>query len=84
MTQEKLIHVGTFGKPSGLKGEIKIITFTSDIKSFFCYKPLLSKDGIEKWSLIFVRISKRQVVAKMKNMNTFDSVKHLIGKKIKV
>ena len=34
MKKNKLIHVGTFGQPNGLKGEIKIHILTSSLESF--------------------------------------------------
>ena len=82
MSKEKLIHIGTFGKPSGLKGEVKISIFTSNIKSFFNYKPLLVEDSFKELSFVFVRLSKGQAVVKIKNFKTYDSVKPLYGKKI--
>ena len=84
MLEEKLIHIGTFGEPVGLKGEIKILTHTSSVESFFLYKPKVSSDGLTKWNLSFVRQSKKQVIVKIKNLNTLESVKNLSAKKIYV
>ena len=82
MSESKFIHIGNFGEPVGLKGEIKITTFTSNIESFFNYGPLVSKDGLTKWDLKLVRVSKRKAIAKLKNFNTRESVEMLRGKKI--
>ena len=34
MKKKELVHVGTFGQPQGLKGDIKINIFTSSFESF--------------------------------------------------
>ena len=53
MSKEKLIHIGTFGKALGLKGEVKIIIYTSNVKSFFNYKPLLLEEDCVELDLNF-------------------------------
>ena len=54
MKEKKLVHVGTFGQPQGLKGEIKINIFTSSLESFKLLKKYFIED--EKSVLIFKRI----------------------------
>mgnify|MGYP006189201029 CR=1 FL=1 len=34
MEKKEFIHVGTFGQPQGLKGEVKVNIFTSSLESF--------------------------------------------------
>ena len=84
MSKKKLVHIGTLGKPVGLKGEIKILTYTSSMESFFLYKPKLSADSLTKWNLSLVRKYKGQVIVKNQNLNSLESVKNLLGKKIYV
>ena len=45
MFKNNLIHVGTFGKPLGLKGEINIYMLTHDINSFKKLSPFFSDEG---------------------------------------
>jgi len=82
VSKDKLIHIGTFGKTLGLKGEVKIIIHTSNVKSFFNYKPLLLEENFTELDLIFKRMSKGQAVVRINSYNTYDSVKNLYGKKI--
>ena len=40
-----MIHVATIIGAHGIKGEVKLRSFTSDPKAFATYGPLISKDG---------------------------------------
>ena len=51
MQEKKLVHVGTFGQPQGLKGDIKINIFTSSFESFRELKKYFIQD--DKSVLIF-------------------------------
>ena len=56
MNKKELVHVGTFGQPQGLKGDIKINIFTLSFESFQMLKSLYMEDGIS--SLIFTSLRK--------------------------
>ena len=45
MKKNDLIHVGTFGQPQGLKGDIKINILTSSLESFKILKNYFMQDG---------------------------------------
>ena len=45
MKKNDLVHVGTFGQPQGLKGDIKINILTSSFESFKILKSYLMQDG---------------------------------------
>ena len=45
MKKNNLIHVGTFGQPQGLKGDIKINILTSSLESFKILKNYFTEDG---------------------------------------
>ena len=45
MKKNNLVHVGTFGQPQGLKGDIKINILTSSLESFKILKNYLTEDG---------------------------------------
>ena len=48
MKDKKLIHVATFGKPQGLKGEIKLNIHTLSIESFKSLNQFFMEDGVSK------------------------------------
>ena len=80
--KKQLIHIGTFGKPLGLKGEIKIIMHTSDFKSFKSLSPYLAHDGKTIWDFVYLNISKDKLIGKLQELTTRNSVEKLKGKKI--
>ena len=45
MRKNNLVHVGTFGQPQGLKGDIKINILTSSFESFKILKNYFMQDG---------------------------------------
>jgi len=45
MKKNDLVHVGTFGQPQGLKGDIKINILTSSLESFKILKNYFTEDG---------------------------------------
>jgi len=45
MKKNNLVHVGTFGQPQGLKGDIKINILTSSFESFKILKNYFMEDG---------------------------------------
>lgn len=47
MKAQQLILLGEFGRAQGLKGDIRLKSFTEDPASIISYNPLLTKDGKE-------------------------------------
>ena len=45
MKKNDVVHVGTFGQPQGLKGNIKINILTSSLESFKILKNYFTEDG---------------------------------------
>lgn len=82
LSEIKLIHIGTFIEPIGLKGEIKIKTFTSNPESFTHCGPLMSEDGLITWDLRFVRTTKNNVIVRLPNINTHKEAELFRRKKI--
>ncbi len=82
MLKSHLIHVGTFGKPLGLKGEINIFMLTNDLYSFKKLKPFFSDDGTVAWHFQHLRMLKGNLIGKLKNYTTRTTVEKLKGKKI--
>ena len=82
MLEEKLIHIGTFGEPVGLKGEIKVRTYTSNFKFFLEYGHIVNEGCKKIWDLKIVRISKNKIVVKVNNKDTLQSIETLKEKKL--
>ena len=82
MFRNQFIHIGTFGKPVGLKGEIKINMLTNSMHSFKQLQPFFAEDKYTTWDLQLLRISKGNMIGKIKNYITRTSVEQLYRKKI--
>ena len=82
MKKKKLVHVGTFGSPQGLKGDIKINIFTSSPESFKLLKNYFNEDGSSVLIFSSIRkIGKRYVVS-LDGCNDRDTALNFKGKKI--
>ena len=82
MKKEKLVHVGTFGQPQGLNGEIKVNIFTSSLESFKALKNFFVDD--KKLSLVLEKIKKvgNKVIVSVEQHKDRDAALSLKGKKI--
>ena len=82
MKEKKLVHVGTFGQPQGLKGEIKINIFTSSFVSFKLLKKFFIED--EKSELVFttLRCVGKKIIASVDECKDRDSALLFKGKHI--
>jgi 16S rRNA processing protein RimM len=82
----KKIIVGRFGKPFGIKGWIKVNSFTDPPENILLYDPwLISLD--ENWKEIEVEDSKMQgqnIIAKLVNCNTPEEAKAYTHKDIAI
>tara|TARA_B100001123_G_C14577171_1_gene736652 strand:+ start:43 stop:552 length:510 start_codon:yes stop_codon:yes gene_type:complete len=82
VSKKNLVHIGTFGKPLGLKGDIKIDIFTSSIKSFKTLKPYLDQNGKNTWLFNFLKNYKGKLVGNLINYNSRNLIESLRGEKI--
>ena len=82
MSKSNLVHVGTFGSPIGLKGEIKIKMLTSSFEFFKMLKVYLNEDASETWNFIKMRILNDKLIAHPKGCNNRDDAEKFRGKKI--
>lgn len=74
MNDKKLIVIGKFGAPYGIRGWIKIFSFTEDSDRIFDYKPLFIKKG-EQWQEVDIESFKhhqQDKIAKLKNIDDRD------------
>ena len=82
MNDKKLVLIGTFGQPQGLKGEIKINIFTSSLESFKLLNPYFMNDGKSKWNVISVVQKGKKYIASLKGCEDRDAALLLKGKQI--
>ena len=82
MNKKNVFHIGTFGQPQGLKGEIKIIMFISSFESFKKLQQYLKEDGKTEWNFLKFRHVGNKLIAMLKDCQDRDSALTLKGKKI--
>ena len=82
MKKKQLVHIGSFGRPLGLKGEVKIIVNTFEfntIKSMSSY--LINERGLIL-NFQYLKIRKDKLIGKFQECNSRNCVEKLTGKKI--
>ena len=82
MNKKIIVHIGTFGQPQGLKGEIKIIMFISSFESFQMLQKYLKEDGKTEWPFVKFRQIGNKLIAMLKDCQNRDAALALKGKKI--
>lgn len=82
MKNDKMIHVATFGKPQGLRGEIKINIHTENLDSFKYLKEYWMEESITK--IIFKSIRKigKKYTSFIENCNDRNTAESYKGKKV--
>ena len=82
MKKKDYIHVGTFGQPQGLKGEIKINIFTVSLESFKILKSYFIDEN--KSILINKKIKQvgKKIIASIENSKDRDEALSFKGKQI--
>ena len=82
MNKKNIVHIGTFGQPQGLKGEVKIIMLISSFESFKKLQLYLREDGKTEWHFVKFRHVGNKLIAMLKDCQDRDSALALKGKKI--
>ena len=77
-----IIHVGTFGSPIGLKGEIKINILTSSFDLFKNLGDYFNEDYSVKWYFKNMRLQNNKIIVLLDNYNNRNDIKNLSGTKI--
>jgi 16S rRNA processing protein RimM len=72
------VHVATIIAAHGIKGEVKVKSFTSDPKAFATYGPLLSKDG-RVFEIKTVRPQKDEFLCTLSNVTDRNAAEALRG-----
>ncbi len=81
---DKLIVLGVITGVHGIKGEVKIKSFTADPASIGDYGPLLMGDSNKPVNFTRIRAHKNGFVASIKGINDRNSAEALKGSELKV
>ena len=73
------ICVARIGAPHGVRGAVKLWTFTEDPLAVRHYGPLLTKDGARQFEVTHVREAKGHLVATLKGIATREQAERLNG-----
>jgi 16S rRNA processing protein RimM len=73
------ICVARIGAPHGVRGAVKLWTFTEDPLAVRPYGPLLTKDGARQFEVTHVRDAKGHLVATLKGIATREEAERLNG-----
>jgi 16S rRNA processing protein RimM len=82
VVSDQLLLVAQVGAPHGVRGEVRITTFTADPMALGRYKSLLGEDGTLALSLASIRPVKGAVVAKVKGAVSRNDAERLRGLKL--
>jgi 16S rRNA processing protein RimM len=84
LVDQKLILVAHVAGAFGVKGEVRITTYTADPRALMDYGPLLRADGSHGLTLTAARPTKDGLVARAKEIATKDEADALRGLKLHV
>ncbi|WP_027580762.1 ribosome maturation factor RimM [Bradyrhizobium sp. Ai1a-2] len=73
------VCVARIGAAHGVRGAVKLWTFTEDPLAVKHYGPLLTKDGARQFEVTHVREAKDHLVATFKGVSTRDEAERLNG-----
>jgi len=73
------VCVARIGAPHGVRGAVKLWTFTEDPLAVQRYGPLASKDGARRFEVTHVREAKGHLVATLKGVDSREDAERLNG-----
>src|SRR5260370_22319266 len=73
------IWVGRIGAPDGVRGGVKLWTFTEDPMAVMHYGPLATRDGTRKFEVANAREAKGHLVATLKGVASREEAERLNG-----
>ena len=76
-----LVLVGIFGAPVGLKGEVRLKSYTGDPEAIAGYGPLRTADG-RQFELVSVRPQKDMLVARVKGVADRTAAERLVNTRL--
>jgi 16S rRNA processing protein RimM len=71
------ICVARIGAPHGVKGEVKLWSFTTDPVAVADYGPLESQDGMQRFEIEAVRSAKNHLVVRLSGVRDRDAAERL-------
>ena len=78
------ICVAQFGAPHGIRGEVRLRSFTQDPMAITAYGPLESEDGTRRFEIEALRPAKDHFVARLAGVPDRDAAKKLTNIKLYV
>jgi 16S rRNA processing protein RimM len=78
VSKRDLILIGAFGSAVGLKGEVRLASFTAIPEAIADFKPLLTEDG-RSFEILSVRPQTKGLVARVKGVTTREAAEKLKG-----
>jgi len=82
LENKNLVHIGTFGQPQGLKGEIKITMLTTSFESFKSLKVYFADNGETQWHFKNLKYTGNKLIALLEDCKNRTEAFALKGKKI--
>lgn len=79
MTKSSKICVGKFLGPHGVRGQVRLASFTDDPESIFDYEPLTDEKGTREFALIVRGVGKDHYIVSVKGCDTRDAAEKLKG-----
>jgi 16S rRNA processing protein RimM len=77
---DRLIALGVFGAPQGVRGEIRVKAYTADPKAVGAYGPLTDAKGAQRFAVKIVRELRDDiVVARVEGVTTREAAAALTG-----
>jgi 16S rRNA processing protein RimM len=76
-----LVLLGVFGAPHGVRGEIRLKSYTADPRAIASYGPLTTEDG-RIFELVSVRPQKDVLIARVKGLASRDAAQALTHVKL--
>jgi 16S rRNA processing protein RimM len=73
------VCIARIGAAHGVRGAVKLWTFTEDPFAVTRYGPLLTKDGARQFEVAQARVAKDHLVATLKGVTTRDEAERLNG-----
>ena len=79
MSEKPQICIARIGAPHGVRGAVKLWTFTDDPLAVCDYGPLTTKDGARSFDVTDARVAKDHLVATLKGVADRDAAARLNG-----
>jgi len=78
----KRVCVAQIGAPHGVRGEVRLWTFTADPTAVAQYGPLETEDGMQRFEIAAVRPAKGHLVARINGIDDRDAAEQLTNVKL--